>query len=118
MRIEIAPRLSIDSTELDITYLAGTGPGGQNVNKVATAAQLRFDVSRLALPDEAMARLRTLAGSRMAQAGLIVITARSHRTQERNRQDAIERLVELICAALARQAPRRPTPANPGITAA
>lgn len=114
MRIELTPRLSIDSDELEFSYLAGTGPGGQNVNKVATAAQLRFDMHPLALHDEAMARLRVLAGSRMTQGGVIVITARQYRTQERNRQDAIERLVALIRAALIRQTPRRATKASFG----
>jgi ribosome-associated protein len=113
-RIDITARLSIESTDLTFQYLAGTGPGGQNVNKVATAAQLRFDTRSLALPDDVRGRLRGLAGSRMTQDGVIVITARRHRTQERNRQDAIERLIALIREALIRQAPRRATRASYG----
>ena len=82
--------------------LAGTGPGGQNVNKVATACQLRVDVFALGLPPAAYRRLKTLAGSRMTAAGELVILARSYRTQEANRADARARLNELVDAALVR----------------
>lgn len=90
-------------------FLAATGPGGQNVNKVATACQLRVDVFRLGLPPHAYDKLKSLAGSRMTAAGELVITARNHRTQEANRDDARRRLAELIAAAHVRQAKRRPT---------
>ena len=115
MRIPVTARFWIDSDALEISYLAGTGPGGQNVNKVATTAQLRFD-ARGILPVESdiMARLRVLAGSRMTLDDVIVITARRHRSQERNRQDAIARLVELLRAATIRPVTRRPTKASYG----
>nr|WP_294167575.1 alternative ribosome rescue aminoacyl-tRNA hydrolase ArfB [uncultured Sphingomonas sp.] len=90
-------------------FLAATGPGGQNVNKVATACQLRVDVFRLGLPPYAYEKLRSLAGSRMTSGGELVITARNYRTQEANREDARRRLAELIAAAHVRQAKRRPT---------
>jgi ribosome-associated protein len=77
-------------------FLAASGPGGQNVNKVATACQLRCDVFALGLAPDVYQRLKTLAGSRMTEAGEIVVTARTHRTQEANRDDARERLAELI----------------------
>jgi ribosome-associated protein len=91
---------------LEEKFLASTGPGGQNVNKVATAVQLRCDVFKLGLPPHAYARLKELAGSRMTEAGEIVITARSYRTQEANREDARARLAELIAKAHIRQAKR------------
>ena len=84
---------------LDERFLAATGPGGQNVNKVATAVQLRCDVFRLGLAPPVYARLKTLAGSRMTGEGEILITARSHRTQEANRIEARRRLAELIARA-------------------
>lgn len=87
-------------------FLASTGPGGQNVNKVATACQLRCDVFRLGLAPQVYARLKELAGSRMTSAGEIVITARSHRSQEANREDARARLAELIAKAHVRPARR------------
>ncbi len=83
-------------------FLAGTGPGGQNVNKVATACQLRVDVYALGLPPDAFRRLKSLAGSRMTAAGELVILARRFRTQEANRADARERLAALVDAALVR----------------
>jgi ribosome-associated protein len=91
---------------LSETFLAASGPGGQNVNKVATACQLRCDVFRLGLAPYAYQRLKELAGSRMTEGGEIIITARSHRTQEANREDARARLAELIEKAHIRQAKR------------
>jgi ribosome-associated protein len=96
---------------LDEKFLASTGPGGQNVNKVATACQLRCDVFRLGLSPPVYARLKRLAGSRMTSEGAIVITARTHRTQEANRAEARSRLAELI--ARAHIAPRKRVKTKP-----
>jgi ribosome-associated protein len=94
---------------LEERFLAASGPGGQNVNKVATACQLRCDVFRLGLAPDVYARLKVLAGSRMTGAGEIVITARRYRTQEANREDARARLTELIDRAHIQQAKRKRT---------
>lgn len=96
----------IPEEALEERFLAASGPGGQNVNKVATACQLRCDVFRLGLQPYAYQRLKELAGSRMTDAGEIVITARSYRTQEANREDARARLADLIARAHIRQAKR------------
>ncbi|CEF56796.1 peptidyl-tRNA hydrolase domain protein [Acetobacter ghanensis] len=104
MAISILPALSLSESELEVSYILASGPGGQNVNKVATAAQLRFDAARSpSLPERVRSRLLELAGSRATRDGVIVITARRFRTQQRNREDAIERL-----AALIREAAHRP----------
>ena len=91
------------------TFLASTGPGGQNVNKVATACQLRCDVFALGLPLHAWEKLKILAGSKLTQGGELIITARTHRSQEANREEARERLRGLIAQAYQRDARRRPT---------
>jgi ribosome-associated protein len=101
--------VEIPEDAIEERFLAATGPGGQNVNKVATACQLRADVFKLGLAPDVYARLKTLAGSKMTTAGELVITARRYRTQEANRQDARERLAELLAQAHHRQAKRRPT---------
>lgn len=90
-------------------FLAATGPGGQNVNKVATACQLRVDVFKLGLSPEAYERLKTIAGTRMTTSGELIITARNYRTQEANREDARARLAEMIAQAHIVQRKRRPT---------
>jgi len=108
--IQVTPALSIDESELEITFVRSSGPGGQNVNKVATAAQLRFDAEHSrSLPDDVRARLLSRAGSRLTRAGELIITARRFRTQERNRQDAIDRLVEMIRTAATPPKRRRKT---------
>lgn len=91
---------------LEESFLAATGPGGQNVNKVATACQLRVNVLALGLPPFAYRQLKALAGSKMTAAGELIVTARSHRTREANRAEARERVVSLIEAAFVRYAPR------------
>ncbi|CAN5227968.1 alternative ribosome rescue aminoacyl-tRNA hydrolase ArfB [soil metagenome] len=101
--------ITIDEKDLDITFVRASGPGGQNVNKLSTAAQLRFDVSRIALAPDVLTRLNTLAGQRMTKEGIIVIHAQRFRTQERNRADAIDRLLELLREAAVRPKPRRAT---------
>jgi len=93
------PDFELPEDALEERFLASTGPGGQNVNKVATACQLRCDVFKLGLTPAVYARLKTLAGSRMTLAGEIVITARTHRTQDTNRAEARERLADLIARA-------------------
>jgi ribosome-associated protein len=110
MRIDIAPGITIDEAEVEITFIQASGPGGQNVNKVATAAQLRFDARHsLSLPNEVKVRLQALAGQRLTRDGVIVMTGRQHRTQERNRQDVVERLLALIRQASVRPVKRRAT---------
>jgi len=108
--IRITDSISLDEREIEENFVRSTGPGGQNVNKLATAVQLRFDVRRSpSLTDEVRARLERLAGRRLTREGVLVITAQSHRTQERNRADALDRLAELIRAAAVRPVPRRAT---------
>jgi ribosome-associated protein len=116
MPLAITPTLFIDDADLDERFVRASGPGGQNVNKVATAVQLRFDPARSgALTPDVRDRLRALAGSRLTTEGVIVIDARSHRTQGQNREEARERLADLIRRALVRPKRRqktRPTKAS------
>lgn len=108
--IRITGRISLDPRELDISFIRASGPGGQNVNKVATAVQLRFDVRQSpSLPDDVRARLEKLAGNRLTLDGVLILTAQQHRSQERNRQDAIDRLAALIRQAAVAPKTRRPT---------
>jgi ribosome-associated protein len=103
---------AIPEDALEERFITSSGPGGQNVNKVATAVQLRVDVFRLGLAPDVYSRLKQLAGSRMTTAGEIVITARSYRTQEANRQDARERLADLVAKAHLRPIKRVKTKAS------
>ena len=108
--IEISPQISLNDDELEFSFIRASGPGGQNVNKVSSAVQMRFDArGSPSLPDAVSARLQRLAGSRLTLDGVIVLTANRFRTQERNKADAIERLAEMIRRAEPAPVPRRPT---------
>jgi ribosome-associated protein len=108
--ISITNRIAIDETEIVESFVRASGPGGQNVNKLSTAVRLRFDVRRSpTLPHAVRIRLEQIAGRRLTQDGVLIINAQRHRTQERNRQDARERLIELIVKAAAPPAYRKPT---------
>ncbi len=106
--IRITPRIVIEESEIEERFIRASGPGGQNVNKLASAVQLRFDAAHSpSLPDEVRARLIRLAGKRVNAAGVLVIEARRYRTQARNRADALDRLTKLILSASEKPRPRR-----------
>ena len=108
--IRITNQISLDESELQESFIRASGPGGQHVNKTETAVQLRFDVRRSpSLPNDVATRLMQLAGSRMTQDGVLVITAQNERSQKRNRDEALARLIELIRRAAVRPKKRRPT---------
>lgn len=108
--IRVTPRISLEEDELQESFVRSSGPGGQNVNKVSTAVELRFDLARTAaIPDPVKARLAALAGSRLTKDGVIVIFAQEHRTQDRNRAEAREKLFAMIREAAVVPRVRRPT---------
>lgn len=108
--IRVNAQIELDEREIQEEFVRASGPGGQNVNKVSTAVQLRFDVARSpSLPEPVRARLITLAGRRLTQDGVLIIEADRFRSQRRNRDDALERLIELIREACEVETPRRPT---------
>ncbi len=107
--IHVTPAIVLREEELDERFVRASGPGGQNVNKVSTAVELRFDVASSSLAPDVRARLIALAGKRMTADGVLVIDSREHRTQARNRSEARGRLVELLRRAAARPKPRRKT---------
>lgn len=109
-KVRITHRISLDEEELQESFVRASGPGGQHVNKTETAVQLRFDVANSPnLPEDVRHRLMRLAGHRLTQDGVLVLTADKHRSQQRNRVDALERLSELVREASIPPTPRRPT---------
>ena len=108
--IRVNARIELDEREIQEDFVRASGPGGQNVNKVSTAVQLRFDVARSpSLPDPVRERLMSLAGRRLTQDGVLILEADRYRSQRRNRDDALERLIELIREACEVEKPRHPT---------
>ena len=112
--IQVTPTIAIDEKEITLDFVRASGPGGQNVNKVSTAVQLRFDVANSpSLPDDVRSRMTRLAGKRITKDGVLIIDARRFRTQEQNQQDALDRLINLIRQAAEKPKVRRKTKPSP-----
>jgi ribosome-associated protein len=111
MLLRVTPAIAIDDRHIDFAFVRASGPGGQNVNKVSNAVELRFDVGASELAEDVKARLHRLAGRRISQEGILVIDAQRFRSQERNREDALERLLTLIASAA--EPPRRRVKTRP-----
>jgi len=110
--IRITDSFVIDERDIEESFIRASGPGGQNVNKVSTAVELRYDATKAGLPEDAFARLETLAGRLMTQDKVLVIQAQETRSQERNRAAALQRLIDLLRKSLIRPKKRRPTKAT------